>query len=55
VAIEPVGYLDLLRLQASAELVVTDSGGLQEEAAMQNIFLNISTFGKPLKKAIHLR
>jgi len=29
---EPVGYLDLLALQSSAELVLTDSGGLQEEA-----------------------
>jgi UDP-N-acetylglucosamine 2-epimerase (non-hydrolysing) len=28
----PLGYLDLLALQASAELVLTDSGGLQEEA-----------------------
>jgi hypothetical protein len=36
-------------------MVFLGSGGLQEEAAMQNIFLNISTFGKPLKKAIHLR
>jgi UDP-N-acetylglucosamine 2-epimerase (non-hydrolysing) len=37
VAIEPVGYLDLLRLQASAELVVTDSGGLQEEACILRV------------------
>ncbi|MBU1349033.1 UDP-N-acetylglucosamine 2-epimerase (non-hydrolyzing) [Patescibacteria group bacterium] len=29
---KPVGYLDLLHLQASASLVVTDSGGMQEEA-----------------------
>jgi UDP-N-acetylglucosamine 2-epimerase (non-hydrolysing) len=29
---EPVGYLDLLALQSNAELVLTDSGGLQEEA-----------------------
>jgi UDP-N-acetylglucosamine 2-epimerase (non-hydrolysing) len=29
--IEPVGYLDMLGLVASARLVVTDSGGLQEE------------------------
>jgi len=29
---EPIGYLDLLALQASAELVLTDSGGMQEEA-----------------------
>jgi len=36
-AIEPVGYLDLLRLQASAELVLTDSGGLQEEACILRV------------------
>ncbi len=34
---EPVGYLDLLRLQASAELVLTDSGGLQEEACILRV------------------
>src|SRR6266581_4941434 len=28
---EPVGYLDMLSLVANASLVVTDSGGLQEE------------------------
>lgn len=28
---EPAGYLDFLALQASAKLVLTDSGGLQEE------------------------
>lgn len=32
--IEPVGYLDMLALQREAALVVTDSGGLQEEACM---------------------
>ncbi len=29
--VEPLGYLDFLSLQANARLVVTDSGGLQEE------------------------
>lgn len=29
---EPLGYLDLLALQAHASLVLTDSGGIQEEA-----------------------
>lgn len=36
-AIDPVGYLDLLRLQASAEVVITDSGGLQEEACILRV------------------
>jgi UDP-N-acetylglucosamine 2-epimerase (non-hydrolysing) len=29
---EPVGYLDFLRLLADAQLTLTDSGGVQEEA-----------------------
>ena len=28
---DPVGYLDFLALQAHAALVITDSGGIQEE------------------------
>jgi UDP-N-acetylglucosamine 2-epimerase len=31
-AIEPLGYLEMLALLASADAVVTDSGGLQKEA-----------------------
>jgi UDP-N-acetylglucosamine 2-epimerase (non-hydrolysing)/UDP-GlcNAc3NAcA epimerase len=30
--VEPVGYLDLLKLAANASAVITDSGGLQKEA-----------------------
>jgi UDP-N-acetylglucosamine 2-epimerase len=33
-AIEPLGYLDTLRLVSAAKALLTDSGGLQEEAAV---------------------
>jgi UDP-N-acetylglucosamine 2-epimerase (non-hydrolysing) len=29
--LDPIGYLDFLALTRSAELVITDSGGIQEE------------------------
>ena len=34
--IDPVGYLDMIRLLSSAKLVITDSGGIQEEAIIVN-------------------
>jgi UDP-N-acetylglucosamine 2-epimerase (non-hydrolysing) len=35
--IEPLGYLDFLRLESQAALVVTDSGGVQEETTYLGI------------------
>jgi UDP-N-acetylglucosamine 2-epimerase (non-hydrolysing) len=35
--IEPAGYLDFLKLMASARLVLTDSGGIQEETTILKV------------------
>jgi UDP-N-acetylglucosamine 2-epimerase (non-hydrolysing) len=35
--IDPLGYLDFLKLMASARLVLTDSGGIQEETTVLNV------------------
>jgi UDP-N-acetylglucosamine 2-epimerase (non-hydrolysing) len=35
--LEPVGYLDFLKLTASAKLVLTDSGGIQEETTILKV------------------
>src|SRR5439155_7704146 len=35
--VEPLGYLDMLSLVANAGLVVTDSGGLQEETSFLGV------------------
>ena len=34
---EPTGYLDMLRLQEAARLVLTDSGGIQEETTVLQV------------------
>lgn len=36
-AIEPVGFLDFLKLEANARLIITDSGGIQEESCILNV------------------
>jgi UDP-N-acetylglucosamine 2-epimerase (non-hydrolysing) len=35
--LEPLGYLDFLRLISSARLVLTDSGGIQEETTILEV------------------
>ena len=35
--VEPLGYLDFLKLQSSAKLVMTDSGGIQEETTVLGV------------------
>jgi UDP-N-acetylglucosamine 2-epimerase (non-hydrolysing) len=35
--IEPVSYLDFLQLQSAAKLILTDSGGVQEEACILQV------------------
>ncbi len=37
VPMKPVGFLDFLRLEHSARLILTDSGGLQEEACILGV------------------
>lgn len=36
-AVSPLGYLDFLKLQAEAKMVLTDSGGIQEETTILRV------------------
>ena len=35
--LDPIGYIDFLKLISSAKMVLTDSGGIQEETTILNI------------------
>ena len=35
--LEPLGYLDFLNLQANARMIITDSGGVQEESTILGV------------------
>ncbi len=35
--IEPLGYLDFLKLMSNAKIVLTDSGGMQEETTILGV------------------
>src|SRR6266478_451623 len=41
--VEPLGYLDFLALTADARLVMTDSGGIQEETTERPVTLEVGT------------
>ncbi len=37
ILLTPVGYLDMLKLESEAQIIITDSGGIQEEACILKI------------------
>ncbi|GAF95215.1 unnamed protein product, partial [marine sediment metagenome] len=50
--VEPVGYLDFLNLESEAAMVLTDSGGIQEETTVLNV--PCLTFRKSTERPVTL-
>jgi UDP-N-acetylglucosamine 2-epimerase (non-hydrolysing) len=46
--VEPLGYLEFLALQQRASVVITDSGGIQEETTFLGVpCITVPTTGRP--------